>query len=255
MAANPNVVVANVSGNAYAMPWLDKVPAVLQSWYLGTMIGPAMADVISGKVNPSGKLPFSFPKRLEDNSAHHFGEVSYPGLETADAKGSADDFKDVDISGGNDPYQEYLDDILVGYRWHDTKKIPALFPFGYGLSYTDFSYGKPSQSAKKMTESETITVTVPVTNTGKVPGAEVVQLYISDDKASVLRPVKELKGFRKVFLQPGETQEVTFTVDADDLKYFDDKKHEWVAELGSFKALIGSSSADIRAKVPFSLTK
>lgn len=255
VAANPNVIVANVSGNAYAMPWLDKVPAVLQSWYLGTMIGPAMADVISGKVNPSGKLPVSFPKRLEDNSAHHFGEVSYPGLETADAKGSADDFKDVDISGGNDPYQEYLDDILVGYRWHDTKKIPALFPFGYGLSYTDFTYGKPSQSAKKMTEGETVTVTVPVTNTGKVAGAEVVQLYISDDKASVLRPVKELKGFRKVFLQPGETQEVTFTIDADDLKYFDDNKHEWVAEPGSFKALVGSSSTDIRAKVPFSLVK
>ncbi len=254
-AANPNIIVANISGNAYAMPWLDKVPAVLQSWYLGTMVGPSMADVISGSVNPSGKLPFTFPKRLEDNSAHHFGTASYPGIEQANAKGSADDFKGVDISGGNDPVVEYADDILVGYRWHDTRKIPALFPFGYGLSYTTFDYGKATQSAGKMNADETISITVPVTNTGKTAGAEVVQLYIADDKASVLRPAKELKAFRKVFLEPGQTAEVTFTVKADDLKYFDDKKHEWVAEPGSFKALIGSSSTDIRNTVPFTLNK
>ena len=128
VAVNPNVIVANVTGNAYAMPWLDKVPAVIQSWYLGTMIGPSMADVISGKTNPSGKLPFSFPKRLEDNGAHSFGAESYPGIERE----------------GKSPQQQYLEDILVGYRWHDTKKIPAMFPFGHGLSYTTFEYDKAS---------------------------------------------------------------------------------------------------------------
>lgn len=238
-AANPNTVVANISGNAYAMPWLDKVPAVVQSWYLGTMIGPAMADMLSGKVNPSGKLPFSFPKRLEDNAAHHFGEASYPGIEKK--------------LNGVDPQQEYLEDILVGYRWHDTKKIPSMFPFGHGLSYTTFNYGKPMVSAKEMTDGENITITVPVTNTGKVEGKETVQLYIGDDKASVLRPVKELKHFDKVNLKPGETVNVEFVISEDDLKFFDDKAHSWVAEPGSFKAYVGSSSTDIRHTLPFRL--
>ncbi len=234
VAANPNLIVANVTGNAYAMPWLDKVPAVMQSWYLGTMIGPSMADVISGKVNPSGKLPFSFPKRLEDNGAHHYGEVSYPGVKT-----------------GKYPQQEYLEDILVGYRWHDTKKIPALFPFGHGLSYTTFEYGKATASATEMSADGKITVTVPVTNTGKVEGKEIVQLYIQDEKSSLPRPLKELKGFRKISLAPGETADVTFTITPDDLKFFDDSKHEWIAEPGKFKALVGASSTDIRSSLGF----
>lgn len=251
-AANPNLVVANISGNAYAMPWIDKVPAVLQSWYLGTMIGPSMVDVISGKINPSGKLPFSFPKKLEDNGAHHFGEISYPGIEGATAGNAADDLKGADVSAGKDPQQEYLEDIFVGYRWHDTKKIPALFPFGYGLSYTTFEYGKPTASAKEMSANGTITVTVPVTNTGKVEGKEIVQLYIQDEKSSLPRPLKELKGFKKVNLAPGQTAEVSFTITPDDLKFFDDSKHEWVAEPGRFKAMIGASSTDIRSTVQFS---
>lgn len=250
-AANPNLIVANVSGNAYAMPWLDKVPAVLQSWYLGTMIGPSMADVISGKVNPSGKLPFSFPRKLEDNSAHHFGEVSYPGIEGKTAGNAAADLKGADVSAGNDPQQEYLDDILVGYRWHDTKKIPSMFPFGYGLSYTTFSYGKATLSARDMSADSTITVTVPVTNTGSVAGKEIVQLYIQDEKSSLPRPLKELKGFRKVDLAPGQTVDVTFTITPDDLKFFDDAKHAWVAEPGKFKALVGASSTDIRTSAQF----
>lgn len=251
VAVNPNLIVANVSGNAYAMPWLDRVPAVLQSWYLGTMIGPSMADVISGKVNPSGKLPFSFPKNLKDNGAHHFGEISYPGVEGATAGNAVADLKGADVSAGNDPQQEYLEDILVGYRWHDTKKIPAMFPFGYGLSYTTFDYGKATLSAKDMSADGTITVTVPVTNTGKVEGKETVQLYIQDEKSSLPRPVKELKGFRKISLAPGQTKEVTFTITPDDLKFFDDSKHAWVAEPGKFKALIGSSSTDIRTSTQF----
>lgn len=152
-AVNHNLIVANISGNAYAMPWLDKVPAVLQSWYLGTMIGPSMADVISGRVNPSGKLPFSFPKKFEDNGAHHFGEVSYPGIEVTCAGNAVADLKGADVSAGNDPRQEYLEDIFVGYRWHDVKKIPALFPFGYGLSYTTFDNSPAIYSRRKILAS------------------------------------------------------------------------------------------------------
>lgn len=251
-AANPNLIVANISGNAYAMPWIDKVPAVLHNWYLGTMIGPSMADVISGKVNPSGKLPFSFPRKLEDNGAHHFGEVSYPGIEHAAAGNGDGDFKGADVSAGNDPRQEYLEDIFVGYRWHDSKNIPALFPFGYGLSYTTFKYGKAVLSSKEMAANGTITLTIPITNTGSVEGKETVQLYIQDEKSSLPRPVKELKGFRKITLAPGETKEVSFTITPEELKFFDDSKHEWIAEPGKFKAMVGSSSTDIRSTVQFS---
>ncbi len=236
VAVNPNVIVANVTGNAYAMPWLDKVPAVIQSWYLGTMIGPSMADVISGKTNPSGKLPFSFPKRLEDNGAHSFGAESYPVIERE----------------GKSPQQQYLEDILVGYRWHDTKKIPAMFPFGHGLSYTTFEYDKASLSSNLMEGDKSITVTVPVTNIGKVAGKEVVQLYIADEKSSLPRPLKELKGFKKVELNPSQTKVVKFEITPDDLKFFDDKAHEWIAEPGKFKVYIGSSSTDIKSTLQFS---
>lgn len=253
VAVNPNLIVANISGNAYAMPWLDKVPAVIQNWYLGTMIGPSMADVISGKVNPSGKLPFSFPKRLEDNGAHHYGEISYPGIEGSSAGTAAADLKGADVSAGNDPQQEYLEDIFVGYRWHDTKKIPAMFPFGYGLSYTVFDYGKPSVSANEISDERNLTITVPVTNNGSMEGKEIVQLYIEDEKSSLPRPVKELKGFKKINLKPGQTENVEFVISTDDLKYFDDTRHQWIAEPGKFRAHIGASSTDIRQTVPFTL--
>ena len=250
--ANPNLIVANVSGNAYAMPWIDKVPAVLQSWYLGTMIGPSMADVISGAVNPSGKLPFSFSRRLEDNGAHYFGEKSYPGIELESEGGNAaSDLAGADVNVGKNPQQEYLEDILVGYRWHDTKNIPALFPFGHGLSYTNFEYGTPSLSAKEMTADGSITLSVPVSNIGRKAGKEVVQVYIADEKSSLPRPAKELKEFRKVELAPGQTKVVKFTITPDALKFFDDKAHDWVAEPGKFKVLVGSSSSDIRATEQF----
>lgn len=229
---NPNIVLVLLSGNAVEMPWIDDVPALLQGWYLGTMGGETLAGVISGDVNPSGKLPFSFPVKLEDNGAHYYGETSYPGI---------------------DQKQEYLEDILVGYRWHDTKRIPSLFPFGHGLSYTDFTYGEIQKDRQEISEGENITISIPVTNTGDVAGKEVVQLYIGDDKASVTRPLKELKDFAKIELMPGETKTVTFTVSTDALKFFDDKKHEWVAEPGSFTAYVGSSSGDIRGKTKFKL--
>lgn len=229
-AVNKNIVLVLLSGNAVEMPWVDKVPAIVQGWYLGSMGGKSIANVLSGKVNPSGKLPFSFPAKLTDCGAHAFDALSYPG----------DSIK-----------QEYKEDILVGYRWHDTKKIPALFPFGHGLSYTRFAYGKAVASAKKMTADGTLEISVSVKNTGDVAGKEVVQLYVGDDKCSVLRPVKELKHFRKIALNPGEEKTVTFTLTPDDLKYYDEAKQGWTAEAGKFKAYIGSSSTDIRTVVPF----
>lgn len=231
-AANPNLIVVLLTGNAVEMPWASKVPAIVEGWYLGSMAGKSIANVLSGKVNPSGKLPFSIPVRLEDNGAHHFGEISYPG----------DSIR-----------QEYLEDILVGYRWHDTKKIPALYPFGHGLSYTTFTYGKPQASAKTIADGENLTITIPVKNSGDVEGKETVQLYIGDETASVIRPVKELKGFKKVTLTPGEEEVITFTVTPDDLKFYDDKTSSWKSEPGKFRAYIGSSSTDIRATVPFEL--
>lgn len=231
-AVNPNIVVVLLTGNAVEMPWASKIPAIVEGWYLGSMAGKSIASVLSGKINPSGKLPFSIPARLEDNAAHHFGEISYPG----------DSIR-----------QEYLEDILVGYRWHDTKKIPALYPFGHGLSYTTFQYGKPTASAKTISADESLTISIPVKNTGNVEGKETVQLYIGDDNASVLRPVKELKNFHKINLTPGAEETVTFTVKPDDLKFYDDKTSSWKAEPGKFKAYIGSSSTDIRATVPFEL--
>ena len=229
-AVNKNLVLVLLSGNAVEMPWLDKVPAIVQGWYLGSMGGKSIANVLSGKVNPSGKLPFSFPAKLTDCAAHSFDSLSYPG----------DGIKQV-----------YKEDILVGYRWHDTKKIPATFAFGHGLSYTTFAYEKAVASANKMTADDKLKISVKVKNTGAVAGKEVVQLYIGDDKSSVIRPLKELKHFQKIALEPGEEQTVTFIVTADDLKYYDEAKKDWNAEAGKFKAYIGSSSTDIRTIVPF----
>lgn len=227
---NPNVVAVIISGNAVEMPWVKKVPSIVQSWYLGSINGDALSDVLVGNVNPSGKLPFSYPVKLEDCPAHLYGEMSYPG----------DSIK-----------QEYKEDILVGYRWHDTKKIKPLFPFGYGLSYTTYKYSKPVLSAKKMNANETLSLSVKVKNTGALAGKETVQLYIEDEKCYLLRPKKELKGFKKVELQPGEEKEIVFTIQPQHLQFFDDKKHQWIAEPGKFKAYISSSSADISNVVEF----
>lgn len=234
--ANRNLVVVNVSGNAVAMPWVKDVPAILQAWFLGSEAGNALAAVLMGDVNPSGKLPFTFPARLEDVPAHQFGE--YPGSEKV----------------GDIVNEKYNEGIFVGYRWADKqKKTKPLFPFGHGLSYTTFEYGKPVADKKVMTTDDTITFTVTVKNTGNREGQEVVQLYISDKKSSLPRPVKELKGFRKVKLAPGEEREVSFTVDKEALSFFDDAKHAWIAEPGKFEAVIAASAADIRGVVPFEL--
>lgn len=232
LGVNKNLVLVLLSGNAVEMPWVSRVPAIVQGWYLGSMGGKSLADILSGAVNPSGKLPFSFPAKLTDCGAHAFDELSYPG----------DSIK-----------QEYKEDILVGYRWHDTKKVPALFPFGHGLSYTTFTYGKPVASAKTMAADGTLTVTVAVKNTGSIAGKEIVQLYVGDDKCSVLRPVKELKHFAKVALAPGEEKSVTFTLTPDDLKFYDEASAAWKYESGKFKAYVCASSADVRGVVSFEM--
>ncbi|MCD7899690.1 MAG: glycoside hydrolase family 3 C-terminal domain-containing protein [Bacteroides sp.] len=232
LKVNPNMVMVLMSGNAVEMPWIKSVPAIVQAWYPGSEAGNALANILCGKINPSGKLPFSFPSKLTDNGAHAFDELSYPG----------DSIKQI-----------YKEDILVGYRWHDTKKIPALFPFGHGLSYTTFTYGKAVFSTKSMDRKGKIEVTIPVTNTGNIEGKEIIQLYIGDDKCSLLRPLKELKHFDKVTLKPGETQKVKFTITVDDLTFFDDKQYEWIAEPGKFKVYIGSSSTHIHSITEFTL--
>lgn len=232
IGVNKNLVLVLLSGNAVELPWIDRIPAIVQGWYLGSMGGQSLADVLSGAVNPSGKLPFSFPAKLADCGAHAFDALSYPG----------DSIRQV-----------YKEDILVGYRWHDTKKIPALFPFGHGLSYTTFTYGKPVASARTLASDGSLTVKVAVKNTGAVAGKEVVQLYIGDDKCSVLRPVKELKHFQKVALAPGEEKTVTFAITPDDLKFYDETRGGWTMEPGKFSVYVGASSADIKGKLTFEL--
>lgn len=229
LKVNKNLAVILISGNAVAMPWVNEVPTILQAWYLGTEAGNAIASILVGDANPSGKLPFTFPVQLSDNGAHKLGE--YPGGEEI----------------------TYNEGIFVGYRWIDKEKIKPLFSFGHGLSYTTFEYGRVSANKKEMTAEDQITFTVNVKNVGKVKGSEVVQLYITDKKSSLPRPVKELKGFDKITLNPGEEKNVTFTIDKSVLSYFDADKHDWVAESGDFEALIGASSTDIRSKVVFKL--
>lgn len=237
--ANPNIVVVNISGTGVAMPWVDKIPTILQAWYLGNETGNALARVLVGDVNPSGKLPYTYYANLDQCGAHKLGFYPrYSDLEKY--KG-----KIMDI-----PYNE---GIYVGYRYIDKNNLKPTFNFGHGLSYTTFKYGKPSINKKSGTENDTFTITVPVTNTGNRAGKEIVQLYISDIESSLDRPIKELKGFAKVDLQPGETKNVAISINRDALSYFDADKHAWVCEPGEFEALVGASSSDIRGKVKFKI--
>ena len=231
-----NLVVVNISGSAVAMPWADKVGAIVQGWYGGTETGNALADVLTGKVNPSGRLPFSVPFCYEDGPIKT--ERQYPGIKEP----------------GDQYWQTHYDEgVYVGYRWYDTKEIPVQFPFGHGLSYTTFEYSNAKAAKPSMTASGTLKVSVDVTNTGDYDGAEVVQLYIADPEASVDRPAKELKGFEKVFLKAGQKKTVTFEIDAEDLSWFDADKHEWVAEPGEFQALFARSAGDVQTMVSFQL--
>ena len=226
------MVVVNISGSPVAMPWAPKVNAIVQGWYGGSESGHALADVLTGAVNPSGKLPFTMPKSLADGPLKT--ERQYPGVREE----------------GKQWWQEYYDEgVFIGYRWYDTRKIPVDFAFGHGLSYTTFDLSNASirRSGKGWKVSATLR------NTGSREGAEVVQLYVADTEASVARPSKELKGFEKVSLKPGESRKVSFTISREDLSFFDADAHEWVAEPGEFHALLGTSSDKISADLPFVL--
>ncbi len=228
-AANPRTIVVLNTGSPITMPWLSSVAAVMQAWFPGQECGNAIADVLFGDTTPSGKLPQTFPVRLEDNPAY----LNFPG------------------ENGKVYYGEGL---FVGYRYYDKKKIAPLFPFGFGLSYTTFSYGALRLSTQEIGPDDSLKVSVDVTNTGQCAGKEVVQLYIRDVTATLQRPDKELKAFAKVHLEPGERKTVTLTIARDALAYYDDLAREWVAEAGEFEVLVGASSEDIRGKAPFSLT-
>ena len=226
--ANPRLAVVIVSGNAVAMPWVDNVNAIVEAWYCGSQSGTALADIIFGDVNPSGKLPVTFPVRLEDNGAHALGAYDPASTEA-----------------------HYSEGIFVGYRWAQKKDIKPLFAFGHGLSYTTFSYSEAEISRTTMSENGKVTVSVNVTNTGDCEGKEIVQLYIGDDECSVERPVMELKAFRKVSIKPGETVKVSFPVNADMLKFYG--TDGWTLEKGSFTAYVGAASDDIRTSVKFNV--
>ena len=235
--ANPNLVYVNISGNAVAMPWAKKVPAIVQGWFIGSEAGEALASVLAGDVNPSGKLPFTWYARLEDCGAHATG--SYPGT-------WRDGHQIID--------EAYKEDIFVGYRWTDKQHIKPLFPFGYGLSYTTFKVSNLRADKKEMTADDQLTITADVKNVGFSAGAEVMQLYIGDTKSSQPRPVKELKGFKKVYLEPGETQQVSFTIDRSALSFYDEKTGDWTAEPGEFVAMVNNSSAPTKNLIRFMLS-
>ncbi len=225
---NKNIVLVMLSGNAYEMPWLNQATTLVQGWYGGSEAGHALAAVLSGEVNPSGKLPFTFGAKLNDYGSHSFGSIAYPG----------DSINEI-----------YKEDILVGYRWFETKKIKPLFPFGFGLSYTTFEYGKISTDKKTYSPDETMKISFTLKNTGKVDGAEVVQIYASQPKASVVRPVKELKAFKKVFLKAGDSQIIDLEIKVKDLAYYNDKTKNWTVDPGMFVLCNASSSADVKSKV------
>lgn len=217
-AVNPKIAVVLVSGNPVAMPWAEKVPSIVEAWYCGSESGNALADVLFGDVNPSGKLPFTFPVALSDSPAHQEG-MSFP----------------------NDGDCFYNEGIFIGYRWFEHKSIKPLFAFGHGLSYTTFDI----ENVKARRSGDGAKVSCTVKNTGSVAGAEVVQVYVRDPQCSVERPEKELKAFQKLFLQPGESAKVTLELDADAFKYFDADKHCWTLEKGDFEILVGNSSDNI----------
>ncbi len=220
-AVNPHTVVVLHGGSPVELPWLDKVPAVLLMYLGGEQVGAAAADLLWGKINPSGHLAETWPIRLEDNPSY----LNFPG---------------------EDGVVTYAEGIFVGYRYYDKKKMPVNFPFGHGLSYTDFSFSNLTADREKLTDRETVTVSVDVTNEGTSAGKAVVQLYVRDVKSTVRRPVRELKDFAKAALEPGETRTVTFTLDKRAFAYYEPKVHDFFVESGEFAVEIGLSCRDIR---------
>ena len=216
----PNTVVVLHNGSPVEMPWAGQVKGILEAYLGGQAVGGAVCDILFGRVNPSGKLPETFPLRLEDNPSY----LSYIG---------------------EGDMVEYREGIFVGYRYYDKKKMDVLFPFGHGLSYTTFAYANLRTDKEQMKDTDVMKVSVDVTNTGKMTGKEVVQLYVADKESTVIRPVKELRDFVKVELEPGETKTVTFTLDKRAFAYYSVRIHDWHVESGTFDILIGKSSRDI----------
>lgn len=219
-AANPNTVVVLHNGSPVEMPWIDKVGAVLEAYLGGQAVGIATVQILFGDVNPSGHLPETFPRKLADNPSYLF-------------------------YGGEGDKADYREGVFVGYRYYDKKEMDVLFPFGHGLSYTTFAYSDLRLSASEITDQDTLTVTVTVKNTGDRAGKTVVQLYVGDDKSTVLRPVRELKGFEKVALEPGQSKEVSFTLGKRSFAYWNEQIHDWHVETGTFTIQVGQSSRDI----------
>lgn len=224
-AVNPNTVVVLHGGSAMELPWLDKVKAILYMALGGERVGEATVKLLYGEVNPSGKLSETWPKKLSDNPSY----LNFPG------------------EHGKPVYAE---GIYIGYRYYDKKEMDVLFPFGYGLSYTQFAYSGLKLEKTELSDTDTLTVTCKVKNVGSVPGAEAVQLYVRDEESTVRRPIRELKGFEKVFLNPGEEKEVSFTLNKRSFAYYEVKLHDWFVESGRFILEIGASSRDIRLSVP-----
>ncbi len=223
--ANPNTIVLLQTGGPVLMPWLDDVSAVLQAWFPGQEAGHAIADVLVGRADPGGRLPQTFPARLQDDPVHpEQSDRQYPGT---------------------DGHVEYREELYIGYRHVDRAGLTPLFPFGFGLSYTSFELGEPHLSSDTLEPGGELTVTVPVRNTGQRAGQTVVQLYVRDAEARLERPDKELKAFAKVALQPNESRDVTLELDMRALAYFDDSRETWVADAGNFDLLIGTSSVDL----------
>lgn len=233
----PNVVVVLHSGSPIAMPWLDKVAGVLQMYLAGQASGGAAVNLLFGDATPCGKLAETFPLHLEDNPSY----LNFPG---------------------NREKVCYQEGVFIGYRYYDKKKMDVLFPFGYGLSYTDFTYsnmkvtvnGKNAADVDVIKETDEIVVSADITNTGNCDGAEIVQLYIKNPVVYEIRPEKELRDFAKVFLKAGETKTVTFTLNARAFSYYETRIHDWYAESGDYEILLASSSRDIRLQDTVSIT-
>ena len=216
----PNTVVVLHNGSPVEMPWVNEVKGIVEAYLGGEAVGGAVVDILFGDVNPSAKLAETFPYQLEDNPSY--------------------------LSGfGSGDSVNYAESIFVGYRYYDKKNMPVMFPFGFGLSYTTFDYSNLKVDKKELSDQETLTVSVDITNTGKVTGKEIVELYVADKESTVIRPLKELKGFEKVLLQPGETQTVTMTLDWRAFAYYEPKMKDWNVETGEFEILIGKSSEEI----------
>ena len=232
---NPNTIVLLQSGGPVLMPWLDQVRAVLQAWFPGQEAGHAIADVLLGQADPGGRLPQTFPARVEDDPVHpEHPDRQYPG---------------------EDGQVEYREGLYIGYRHVDRAGLMPLFPFGFGLSYTEFELGEPTVSAATLEPGDALAVTLPVRNSGSRAGQTVVQLYVRDPEARLDRPQKELKAFAKVALQPNEARDVRLTLDMRALAYFDDSRQAWVADAGDFELLMGTSSADLPRRATVRLAR